>query len=85
MFDMRVAAHGEAHAAFQPAALEHLAAICARHALAEAMHANAPADPGLISTLGHLLAPKKRDNCILIECLILQDTGFSLFSGTWLA
>jgi hypothetical protein len=47
---MIVAADGQPDAAFQSAPLEHISAICRGHALAEAMHAYAPPDPGLIWT-----------------------------------
>jgi len=50
---MRIAADGEADAAFEAAPLEHLASICAGHALAEAVDTHAPPDLGLISSLGH--------------------------------
>jgi hypothetical protein len=50
VFNVVVAADRQPDAAFQAPALEHLSAICAGHALAKAMHAHAPPDPGLIWT-----------------------------------
>jgi len=45
-----VTADSQAEAAFQTPPLEDLATICAGHALAKAMHAHAPPDPGLVWT-----------------------------------
>ena len=76
VLDVRVAADGQAGAALQAPPLEHLAAICARHALAEAVHTHAPPDLGLISTLGHLLTPNKSDYCFLHKSVNLEPSRY---------
>jgi hypothetical protein len=58
--DVRVAANGQAMASAQTAAFEDLATIGRGHALAEAMHAHAAADLGLISTLPFHILIKTR-------------------------
>jgi hypothetical protein len=52
VLDVLVAADSQADAAFQTPTLENRATIGRGHALAEAVYAYAPADPGLISTFG---------------------------------
>ncbi len=56
---MLVAADGETNATLEPPPLQHNAAVCGGHALAEPMHTHAPPDLGLISTLWHLQTPIK--------------------------
>jgi hypothetical protein len=60
MLDMLVAADGETNAALESPPLQHNTAVCGGHPLAEPMHAHAPPDLGLISTLWHLQTPIKR-------------------------
>jgi hypothetical protein len=56
---VRVAADSQMKTTLQAPPLEHLAAIGAGHALAEAVNTHAPPDLGLISSLWHYLTPKK--------------------------
>jgi hypothetical protein len=59
VLDVIVHANGQSHAALQAPTLEYNAAIRSGHTLAKTMHAHAPPDLGLISTLGHLTYSKK--------------------------
>jgi hypothetical protein len=70
VLDVIIAANSQPDASFQTPALEHLAAICAGHALAKAVHTHAPPDPGLIWTFCcHSLTSK-----IIIKT---PDSGFT--------
>jgi hypothetical protein len=85
VLDVCVAADGQPQAAFQAPPLEHDAAIRSGHALAETVHAHAPAYLGLVSTFGcHSLTPKKTNYCglrrnknrLFIQVRTLQQTMF---------
>ena len=56
---MVIAADGQPEAAFEAAPLKDDTAISSGHALAKAVHAHAPADPGLIRTFCCHSLPRK--------------------------